>query len=122
MPTSNLLSLFSLLAAAAALSAPARASVYVEPDRGNPLETRIEQIKEHAAFPVPQWFDSDQASQEIAGAWGNGHGRAWGNGGGGGGGSAWRNGGGGWGNGGRAWGNGGGGAWGNGGRAWGNHW
>ena len=119
MPTSNLLSLFSLLAAAAALSAPARASVYVEPDRGNPLETRIEQIKEHAAFPVPHWFDSDQASEEIARAWGNGHGRAWANGGGG---SAWRNGGGGWGNGGRAWGNGGGGAWGNGGRAWGNHW
>ncbi len=119
MNRSCLLSWTALLATSAVITQPAMAS-FRQPDLQRPLEARIEVLRDGA---MGEWFEAQfsegaDSDQRIARAWGNGGGRAWGNGGGG---RAWGNGGGGgWGNGGRAWGNGGGGAWGNGYRAWGN--
>jgi rSAM-associated Gly-rich repeat protein len=115
MAPRSLLQLLTLTAAAAVFTDTAQAAVYQAPDLSNPLESRIQALRDGAWQPQLNTTSSDQL---IARYWGNGGGRAWGNGGG------WRNGGG-WGNGGRyyggginvnlGWPNGG---WGNGG--WGN--
>ena len=117
MAPRSLLQLFTVVTAAAVFTETAQASVFQNPDRNNPLEGRIQALREGQWQPL---LNADQPSSEgdlVARYWGNGGGRGWGNGGG------WR--GGGWGNGGRyygggvnvnlGWPNGG---WGNGG--WGN--
>jgi len=117
MAPRSLLQLLTALTAAAVFTETAQAAVYQSPDLSNPLEGRIQALREGQWQPL---LKAEQASGEgslVARYWGNGGGRGWGNGGG------WRNGG--WGNGGRyygggihvnlGWPNGG---WGNGG--WGN--
>ncbi|MEB3158260.1 MAG: GrrA/OscA1 family cyclophane-containing rSAM-modified RiPP [Synechococcus sp.] len=99
MTKTTLLTLAAALAASAVLCESSRAAVHSRPDGSNVLEQRIESLGPAA------WAALEKASptspELLARAWGNGGGRAWGNGG-------------------RAWGNGGGGAWGNGGRAFAN--
>lgn len=119
MKTNSLLGLLTLLASSAALTNFAEASnLYSPPDQSNPVEAKISKLK------IGPWNDFleqdiDSLSQHLArGAWGNGRGVRWGNGGyrrrgwlnGGGYRPVWKNGyyGGGWRNGGGAWGNGGG--------------
>ncbi|MBV2350255.1 rSAM-associated Gly-rich repeat protein [Synechococcus sp. HK05] len=119
MAPRSLLQLLTLTAAAAVFTETAQAAVYQAPDLSNPLENRIQALRDGAWQPQ---LNAAPGGQLIARYWGNGGGHNWGNGGRGGG---WRNGGGGWGNGGRyygggvnvnlGWPNGG---WGNGG--WGN--
>jgi rSAM-associated Gly-rich repeat protein len=113
MAPRSLLQLLTLTAAAAVFTETAQAAVYQAPDLSNPLESRIQALRDGAWQPQLNTAPSEQL---IARYWGNGGGHNWGNGGG------WRNGG--WGNGGRyygggvnvnLWPNGG---WGNGG--WGN--
>ena len=115
MASRSLLQLLTLTAAAAVFTETAQAAVYQAPDLSNPLESRIQALRDGAWQPQ---LNAAAGDQLIARYWGNGGGRGWGNGGG------WRNGGG-WGNGARyygggvnvnlGWPNGG---WGNGG--WGN--
>jgi rSAM-associated Gly-rich repeat protein len=114
MAPRSLLQLLTLTAAAAVFTETAQAAVYQAPDLSNPLESRIQALRDGSWKPQL----SQGHGELLARYWGNGGGRAWGNGGG------WRNGGG-WGNGARyyggginvnlGWPNGG---WGNGG--WGN--
>lgn len=124
MAPRSLLQLLTAITAATVFTETAQAAVYREPDLNNPLEGRIQALREGSWQPL---LKADRLSTGGAGVdpealaryWGNGGGRAWGNGGG----RAWGNGGG-WGNGGRyyGWGNGIGwpnGGWGNGG-GWGN--
>ena len=92
MAPRSLLQLLTITAAAAVFTETAQAAVYQAPDLNNPLESRIQALRDGVWQPQ---LNQEQGEQ-IARYWGNGGGRAWGNGGG------WRNGGG-WGNGG--WGN-----------------
>lgn len=122
MAPRSLLQLLTALTAATVFTETAQAAVYQAPDLNNPLENRIQALRQGEWQPL---LKADQAASGegtlTARYWGNGGGHKWGNGGRGGG---WRNGGG-WGNGGRyygggvnvnlGWPNGG---WGNGG--WGN--
>ena len=119
MAPRSLLQLLTAVTAATVFTETAQAAVYQAPDLSNPLENRIQALREGQWQPL---LNADQAAggddSLLARYWGNGGGRGWGNGGG------WRNGGG-WGNGARyyggginvnlGWPNGG---WGNGG--WGN--
>ena len=112
MAPRSLLQLLTLTAAATVFTETAQAAVFQAPDLSNPLETRIQALRDGAW--QPQLRSSN--GELLARYWGNGGGRAWGNGGG------WR--GGGWGNGGRYYGGGGdvnlgwpNGGWGNGGWA-----
>ena len=115
MAPRSLLQLLTLTAAAAVFTETAQAAVYQAPDLSNPLESRIQALRDGAWQPQ---LSTAGNGELLARYWGNGGGRGWGNGGG------WRNGGG-WGNGARyygggvdvnlGWPNGG---WGNGG--WGN--
>ena len=119
MAPRSLLQLFTVVTAAAVFTETAKAAVYASPDLSNPLESRIQALRNGDWQPLLKAASQGEGPtpQEIARYWGNGGGHAWGNGGG------WRNGGwrngGGWGNGGRyyygggiGWPNGG---WGNGG-------
>jgi rSAM-associated Gly-rich repeat protein len=115
MAPRSLLQLLTLTTAAAVFTETAQAAVlYQPPDLNNPLESRIQALREGQWQPQLNSGDGELQARY----WGNGGGRAWGNGGG------WRNGG--WGNGGRYYGGGGinvnlgwpNGGWGNGG--WGN--
>ena len=115
MAPRSLLQLLTLTAAATVFTESAQAAVYQAPDLSNPLESRIQALRDGAWQPQL----SAGNGELVARYWGNGGGHNWGNGGG------FRNGGG-WGNGGRYYGGGGinvnlgwpNGGWGNGG--WGN--
>lgn len=100
MNKTTLLTVAAALAASAVLCESSRAAVHRQPDGANALEQRIEKLNPEA------WAALDPASRQapdrLARAWGNGGGRAWGNGG-----RAW-------GNGGRGFANGGGGGFANG--------
>jgi rSAM-associated Gly-rich repeat protein len=130
MAPRSLLHLLTAIAAAALFTKTAEAAVYQAPDLRNPLEGRIQALREgsgQALFnPNTSSAPSDinPAGDTQISWWGNGGGRGWGNGGfrrawgNGGGDGSWRINSGGWGNGG-GWINGGGwpngGGWGNGG-------
>jgi rSAM-associated Gly-rich repeat protein len=94
MAPRSLLQLLTLTAAAAVFTETAQAAVFQAPDLNNPLESRIQALRDGAWQPEL----SSNNGELVARYWGNGGGRAWGNGGG------WR--GGGWGNGGRYYGGG----------------
>jgi rSAM-associated Gly-rich repeat protein len=120
MANRSLLQLLTLTAAAAVFSETAQARVFQEPDLSNPLEERIQTLRQGTWLGE---LNTDSANNEqLAHSWRNGGGHRWGNGS-----NRWRNGGGHWGNGGRYYYGGGGihlnlgwpnGGWGNGG--WGN--
>jgi rSAM-associated Gly-rich repeat protein len=96
MAPRSLLQLLTLTAAAAVFTETAQATVFQAPDLSNPLESRIQALRDGAWQPQL----SSGSGDLLARYWGNGGGRGWGNGGG------WRGGGGGWGNGGRYYGGG----------------
>lgn len=105
MAPRTLLHLLTAIAAATLFTEAASAGVYQAPDRANPLESRIQALRQGDWQPLLDGPDRPgQAGDTRISWWANGGGRGWGNGG-------WRRD---WGNGG-GWGNGG---WGNGG--WGN--
>lgn len=107
MKTSTLLSLATLLAASAVMQQASHAAVHSSPDLSRALEQRVKTMRQSARQALSEAIPEHP---ELARAWGNGGGRAWGNGG-----RAWGNGGGGgWGNGGRGFANGGGGGFANG--------
>ena len=115
MAPRSLLQLLTITAAAAVFTETAQAAVYQAPDLSNPLESRIQALRDGAWQPQLSAVNGEL----VARYWGNGGGHNWGN--------AGRGGGSRWGNGGRYYGGGGGvnvnlgwpnGGWGNGG--WGN--
>ena len=77
MAPRSLLQLLTLTAAAAVFTETAQAAVYQAPDLSNPLESRIQALRDGAWQPQ---LNQEQGEQ-IARYWGNGGGRAWGNGG-----------------------------------------
>ena len=79
MNKTSLLSLAAAFATSAALCESAQAAVHSAPDLGKTLEQRIERMSPEAwAFLEQNGLVGDDT---IARAWGNGNGRAWGNGG-----------------------------------------
>jgi rSAM-associated Gly-rich repeat protein len=111
MAPRSLLQLLTAVTAAAVFTETAQAAVYQAPDLSNPLEGRIQALRDGKWQPLLNANTGSADTTLQARYWGNGGGRGWGNGG-------WRNGG--WGYGGGinvnlGWPNGG---WGNGG--WGN--
>ncbi len=80
MNKTTLLSIAALLASSAVLTNATHSAVLSEPDPGNALEQRIENLSDDA-LTVRNQISTDNFNL-IARAWGNGGGRAWGNGGG----------------------------------------
>ncbi|MEC8096373.1 MAG: GrrA/OscA1 family cyclophane-containing rSAM-modified RiPP [Cyanobacteriota bacterium] len=79
MNKTSLLSLAAVLATSAALCESAQAAVHSAPDLGKTLEQRIERMSPEAWAVLEQ--HGIAGDEVIARAWGNGNGRAWGNGG-----------------------------------------
>ena len=92
MAPRSLLHLLTAIAAASVLTEAAHAGVYRAPDTTNPLESRIQAVRQGSWQPLLNAEKASQANgeQQIS-WWANGGGRGWGNGG-------WPNGGG-WSNG-----------------------
>ena len=119
MAPRTLLHLLTAIAAASVFTDSAQAGVFHAPDRSNPLESRIQAVRNGSWQPLlnANKLQTTPEGDTTISWWANGGGRGWGNGG-------WRRD---WGNGG-GWGNGGwgtGGGWGNGvgipyGAGWGN--
>jgi|TARA_B100001093_G_C26822435_1_gene1012478 rSAM-associated Gly-rich repeat protein len=80
MNKTTLLSIAAILASSSVLTNASQSAVLSQPDPGNALEQRIDNLSTDA------WTALEQSRPNnpdlIARAWGNGGGRAWGNGGG----------------------------------------
>ena len=77
MAPRSLLQLLTLTAAAAVFTETAQAAVFQAPDLSNPLESRIQALRDGAWQPQL----SSGNGELVARYWGNGGGRGWGNGG-----------------------------------------